>query len=336
MAGKTHRIGPNLIDVSKIFGTEDACRAYLEAMRWPTGVRCIKCGSNKISKFVTKGRERRDIEGVIVKRSPDRHLYQCLDRECRYQFTVTDGTIFNDTHLPLNKWFMATAMMCNAKKGVSAKQMERDLGVSYKTAWYLCHRIRKAMSSEGGLFDGEVEVDATYIGGKYDKRRKREPWQDKPAVAGLVQRDTETEHSKVIALHVTGETKEVMLPLVQNRTTEQTKIYTDDRPTYHTLRNTRAHDIVIHSHNEYVRGSAHTNSVENFWSNFKRGVIGSFHQVSIKHLQRYLDEFQFRFNNRREQKIFSMVVLNLVIQTGIKYKVLTGNPSEPESSDVPF
>src|SRR6185312_12649855 len=107
-----------------------------------------------------KGRERRDVEGVVVKRSPDRHLYQCLDKECRYQFTVTDGTIFNDTHLPLNKWFLAAAMMRNAKKGLSAKQMERDLGVSYKTAWYLCHRIRKAMSSEGGLFQGEVEVDA--------------------------------------------------------------------------------------------------------------------------------------------------------------------------------
>ena len=334
MAGKTHRIGPNLIEVSTTFATEDACRAYLEAMRWPNGVRCLKCGGDRISRIVAKGRERINAQGELT-RSPDRHLYQCLEQICKYQFTVTDGTIFNDTHLPLHKWFLAVAMMCNAKKGMSAKEMERDLNVSYKTAWYLCHRIRKAMSREGGLFSGEVEVDATYVGGKYDKRRQREPWQDKPAVAGLVQRDTETDHSKVIALHVAGETKDVMIPLVEKRTTADTTIYTDDRNTYRTMKNSRTHDIVIHSHGEYVRGSAHTNSVENFWSNFKRGVIGSFHQISVKHLQRYLDEFQFRFNNRREQEIFAMVLLNLVIQTGIKYKVLTG-PSPSETSNEPL
>jgi transposase-like protein len=336
MAGKTHRVGPNLIDVSKTFGTEEACRAYLEAMRWPKGVRCLKCDGDKISRFVAKGRERVDAEGVVVKRSPDRHLYQCLNKECKYQFTVTDGTIFNDTHLPLNKWFLATALMCNAKKGVSAKQMERHLGVSYKTAWYLSHRIRLAMSTEGGIFSGQVEVDATYVGGKYDKRRKREPWQDKPAVAGLVQRATETEHSKVIALHVAGETKQVMIPLVENCTTDDTKVYTDDNPTYHKLRHTRVHEIVIHSKDEYVRGEAHTNSCENFWSNFKRGVIGSFHQVSMKHLQRYLDEFQFRFNNRQRQEIFAMVVLNLVIQSGIRYRTLTAPLAQADASDEPF
>jgi transposase-like protein len=155
-------------------------------------------------------------------------------------------------------------------------------------------------------------------------------------VAGFVQRDTETDHSKVIAIHVAGETKEVMIPLVEKRTDRKIRVFMDDRSTYHTLRNIRTHDLVIHSHNEYVRGDAHTNSVENFWSNFKRGVIGSFHQVSIKHLQRYLDEFQFRFNNRQEQEIFAMVLLNLVIQSGIKYKVLTGPSVQPDRSDVPF
>jgi transposase-like protein len=183
-----------------------------------------------------------------------------------------------------------------------------------------------------------VEIDATYVGGMYDRRRKREPWQDKPAVAGLVQRDTETDHSKVIAIHVAGETKDVMIPLVEKRTTRETNVFTDDSSTYYTLRNIRTHDLVVHSRNEYVRGNAHTNSVENFWSNFKRGVIGSFHQVSIKHLQRYLDEFQFRFNNRQQQEIFAMVLLNLVIQRGIKYKTLTG-PSvatDPDPSAVPF
>lgn len=335
MVGKTHRIGSSLIDTAKAFASEEKCHLYLEAARWPNGVRCLKCDHGNVSKFTVKGVNREYADGT-VKPTPDRFMYQCLDPRCKYQFAATTGTIFSDTHLPLSKWMLAVAIMCNAKKGVSAKQMERDLGVSYKTAWYLCHRIRKAMTSEVGVFSGEVEIDATYVGGRYDKHRKREPWQDKPAVAGFVQQDTETDHSKVIAIHVAGETKDVMIPLVEQRTSRETKVFTDDRSTYHTLGNIRTHDLVVHSHNEYVRGNAHTNSVENFWSNFKRGVIGSFHQVSIKHLQRYLDEFQFRFNNRQEQEIFAMVLLNLVIQTGIKYKVLTGPSVPPESSDVPF
>jgi len=128
----------------------------------------------------------------------------------------------------------------------------------------------------------------------------------------------------------------VMIPLVEKRTTAETTIYTDDRNTYHTLKNSRTHDIVIHSRKEYVRGSVHTNSVENFWSNFKRGVIGSFHQISVKHLQLYLDEFQFRFNNRREQEIFAMVLLNLVIQAGIQYKMLIGPSASPETLNEPL
>ena len=140
MAGKTHRIGKSIIEVATAFATEEACHAYLEAARWPNGVRCLTCGSDKISKFTAKGRVRIDKQGK-EKQSPDRYLYQCMEQTCKFQFTTTVGTLFNDTHLPLNKWFMAIAIMCNAKKGASAKQIERDLGVSYKTAWYLCHRF---------------------------------------------------------------------------------------------------------------------------------------------------------------------------------------------------
>ena len=153
MAGKPHRVGKSIIDVAKEFAAEEVCLAYLEAARWPEGVRCITCGDKNISKFVAKGKTR-IIKGV-AKTSPDRHLCQCLNGDCNQQFTATVGTLFNDTHLPLNKWFMAVGIMCNAKKGASAKQIERDLGVSYKTAWYLCHRIRKAMDEgSGDLFEG--------------------------------------------------------------------------------------------------------------------------------------------------------------------------------------
>ncbi len=139
---------PSVIDVSKKFGTTAECVAYLEKMRWPNGVRCLVCGSDKISKFVTNEttRERKNRKGqTVISKVPARHLYTCLEPTCAYQFSSTTGTIFHDTHLPLEKWFQAVALMVNAKKGLSAKQMERDLGVTYRTAWYLNHRIRKAM-----------------------------------------------------------------------------------------------------------------------------------------------------------------------------------------------
>ena len=181
-----------LIDVQREFATEEQCLAYLEAMRWPDGVRCLKCGLDRISKFVTKRSKRS--KPYISKRTGEakehtirsRYLYQCLDSECGFQFSATTGTIFNDTHLPLPQWLMAVALMVNAKKGLSAKQMERDLGVSYPTAWYLCHRIRKAMEEgQPGLLTGTVEADETYVGGKYDRRRKRAPY-EKQRVIGFV------------------------------------------------------------------------------------------------------------------------------------------------------
>lgn len=172
---KTTRVGKSLISVQEELGTEEQCLAFLETLRWPEGVRCLNCGGDKISKFSTKESVRKS--AYISKRTgeakehkiPARHLYQCLNPECWYQFTATTGTIFNDSHLPLRKWMQATAIICNAKKGVSAKQLQRDIGVSYKTAWYLSHRIREAMTV-GNFSDtkltGTVEVDETFIGGK--------------------------------------------------------------------------------------------------------------------------------------------------------------------------
>lgn len=172
MNGKTHRIGPSIIQTAKDFASEELCHEYLAARRWPEGVRCLDCDSTRISKFQVKGKTRIDKKTGETKTGPTRYMYQCLD--CRYQFAATTGTLFTDTHLELRVWMQAIALMCTAKKGVSAKQMERTLGVSYKTAWYLNHRIRKAMD-EGidSLFTGTVEADETYVGGKYDKRRKR-------------------------------------------------------------------------------------------------------------------------------------------------------------------
>ncbi|HUA20841.1 MAG TPA: IS1595 family transposase, partial [Bryobacteraceae bacterium] len=196
---KNTRVGKSLIAVQEELGTEEQCLAFLEAIRWPDGVRCVECGHDKVSKFTTKegSRERTNRKGEkVISKVPARHLYQCL--KCAAQFTATVGTIFNDSHLPLQKWMQAVAIMCNAKKGVSARQLWRDLGVSYKTAWYLAHRIREAMAL--GNFNeqrmaGTVEADETYVGGKYDKRGKRARW-DKEAVFGIVERETGRVHAK--------------------------------------------------------------------------------------------------------------------------------------------
>src|SRR5271169_4375135 len=185
MPGKTHRIGPSLIETARIFATEEACHEYLQMARWPNGVCCLKCDHDKVSKFQIAGKTRTNKKG-IVSTGPTRFMYQ---------FSTTTGTIFSDTHLPLSKWMLAVAIMCNAKKSVSAKQMERDMGVSYKTAWFLNHRIRKAMESPERLFSGTVEIDATFVGGKYDERRARAKY-DKQAVAGVMQRTEGDQHSK--------------------------------------------------------------------------------------------------------------------------------------------
>jgi transposase-like protein len=332
------RHGLSLIDVEKAFGTEENCLAYIAAARWPEGPKCLKCGSDKVSPFKTNEttRERKNRKGEIVEvKVPARHLYQCNNEGCRFQFSATAQTIFDKTHLPLSTWFRAIALMVNAKKGVSAKQMERDLGVNYRTAWHLEHRIREAMQSEQGLFGGTVEIDATFHGGRYDLRRKRARY-DKQAVAGVLQRSTEDRPSKVKAFPVATEIKPVMWGVIRDHVNVDSVIYTDDHGAYRGLRGEGLnHEIVNHSRGEYVRGKIHSNGIENFWSLFKRGVIGSYHQVSVKHLHRYLNEFSFRFNNREDENIFAMIVLNLVAGQALRYDTLTAqaSPSEPSASE---
>jgi DNA-directed RNA polymerase subunit RPC12/RpoP len=154
---KNTRVGKSLIAVQEELGTEERCLAFLETLRWPDGIRCVECDHDKVSKFTTKEgtRERVNRKGEkVISKVPARHLYQCL--KCSAQFTARVGTIFNDSHLPLQKWMQAVAIMCNAKKGVSARQLWRDLGTSYKTAWYLAHRIREAMML-GNFNDQKME-----------------------------------------------------------------------------------------------------------------------------------------------------------------------------------
>jgi transposase-like protein len=300
----------NLIDVSKKFSTEDACYDYLEKMRWPVGITCLKCGSVKVSRFTSKGKTKKV-----------RRLYQCLEKECHHQFTATTGTIFHDTHLPLQKWFLALALICESKKGMSANQLKRALGVQYRTAWYLCHRIRKAMTQEGEeKMRGKVEVDETYIGGKYDRRRSRQRW-DKIPVIGVIQRGGRV-HAEVLP----GVDRAALVGVIKEQVAPDAEVViTDEHTGYKKVKRTHRHATVNHIKGEYVRGNIHTNSIENFWSLLKRGIIGSFHKVSEKHLARYLAEFTYRFNNREVHDLFSQTLARLLDKINMPYRELTAS-----------
>jgi hypothetical protein len=280
----------NIIDAAKRFASEEAALNYLENLRWPEGIRCLVCGCDRISKYTSRTNRKNRKTGE-VKEGPLRFLYECLEPTCKYQFAATTGTIFHDTHLPLEKWLLAVALMTNAKKGLSAKQMQRDLDVSYQTAWYLNHRIREAM----GLFEtanekqltGTVEADETYIGPRrYDERRKRERW-DKEPVFGVIERGgkAKTWHIPRVNRH------HIIQKLKDTISLEADLVCTDESPMYKRFPEGMTHEIVNHSAKEWVRGDVHTGTIDGYWGLLKRGIIGSFHQVSIKHLHRYLNEF---------------------------------------------
>lgn len=288
----------NLVEMMQKFNSEDRCREYIEALRWPSGVCCTRCGSVSVSKIAK------------------RHQYDC--NGCRYQFSPMAGTVFHDSHLPLTKWFLAVYLICESKKGISANQIKRTLGISYKTAWYLCHRIREAMKSDTSeKLNGIVEADETFVGGAYDRRRKRASY-EKPCVVGVIQRGGEVRAQKIPsrgARAISGFIKESVEP--------GGRLMTDDYAGYQKIGRDYQHSIINHSKLEYVEGMTHTNSIENFWSLFKRGVIGSFHKVSEKHLDRYLDEFTYRFNGREDERLFQNTIRNLVNGKTLTFEQLT-------------
>jgi transposase-like protein len=259
-----------------------AARKHLEQIRWPDGAECPHCGL--INATALEGKKHR--EGV----------YQC--NSCREQFTVTVGTVFERSKIALNKWLLATHLLCASKKGMSAKQLERMLGVTYKTAWFMMHRIREAMKTDDGPLGGRgktVEADETYVGGKA-KNRRFGAIPKKNIVVSLVQRDGQARSFHVANIH--GNT---LAPLLYTTVRRETALMTDKAKFYIAPgRQYASHGAVDHTAFEYVRGSDHTNTVENFFSIFKRGVIGTYHHMSEAHLHRYCAEFDFRYNTRNE------------------------------------
>ena len=300
-----------LIDVTKQFTTDDKCLDYIERMRWPNGeIGCVHCGEvGRISKITRESKSK----------NQRTRIYQCL--ACGKQFSATSGTIFNDSHLPLTKWFLAIAMICEAKKGMSACQLQRHLGVNYRTAWYLAHRIREAMQ-EGGLLTGVVEADETYLSPK--KPRKGRPYvkkQTTDVVLGMRERGG---NLRLVPLS-DSKMARIEPALLKHVSTDAT-LHTDESAVFAIIgqRHFPGRHRTINHASSYAIGDLHTNTIENAFSLLKRGVYGTFHKVSIKHLGRYCNEFSYRFNRRGEQlQMFDGTLKNLVRGEVLPYKKLT-------------
>ncbi|MEX2162580.1 MAG: IS1595 family transposase [Anaerolineales bacterium] len=265
--------------------SEDEAREVIEGIRWANGVYCPKCGSLKGAwKLESKPNSKNKVRPG---------LYKCKD--CRKTFTVTVGSIFEDSHIPLTKWLAALYLMCASNKGMSAHQLHRQLKVTYKTAWFMAHRIRLAMK-EGPLatkLSGTVEVDETYIGGRRRGKRGRGSENKTPVVA-LVQRGGQLRAQKISRL-TAGDLKSV----IREHVGQEAHLRTDDFLAYRGLdKEFASHETVAHGKKEYVRGDVNTNTLEGWFSLLKRGVNGTFHHVSEIHLDRYIDEFAFRYNQR--------------------------------------
>jgi transposase-like protein len=291
-----------IIDLNRQFATEDRCREYLKRLRWPNGVTCPRCNAKTVSTLRTQGK------------------YECS--KCFYQFSVTAGTIFHDSHLPLEKWFLATYLMCESKKGISANQLKRVLGTSYKTAWYLCHRIRAAMKEiNPAPLSGTIEVDETWVGGK-NRGKGRENWRDnKTMVLGAIARGGDVR----LKTEKHANVRTLMKFIREHTTTEPKRIMTDEYPAYAGLGADPniIHEAVNHSAEEWVRGQAHTNTIESAFSLFKRSIVGAYHHLSAKHLDAYLDEFEFRFNRRRSDQLFADTIKHLVRAQNLTFRRLT-------------
>ena len=297
-----------VIDLCKLieqFGSEDKCREYLEQLRWNGTLTCLKCKSEKVYPIL------------------GRNQYVC--DSCTYQFSVTAGTIFHDTHLPLWKWFLATYLLCESRKGMSANQISRTLGISYKTAWYLCHRIRAAMTETEHKLTGTVEIDETYVGGKAPYGSPK--YANKAPVIGIRERG-----GHLHFIQANNLTQDILYQIIARNVDKSVEVIMTDESRLYNFNMTQfqkaKHKRVNHSKDEYGRyekGGMYvsTNTVESAFSLLKRGIIGTWHRVSTKHLAAYLQEMTWRFNNRKNPFLFRDTMRKLIAAPNVESKELT-------------
>jgi transposase-like protein len=278
----------NIIDLQKRFSTQRKCEDFLRSRRWPKGVACPRCGETHPYWIST------------------RRIWRC--KACSYEFSVTTKTIFHRSRTPLQKWYIAICLLVTSKKGVSTKQLERSLGVTYKTAWRMAMQIRKAMKPGYGFEDklaGIVEADDTYIGGPKSGGKRGRGAPGKEIIVGIKERG-----GNVIAQVVSDLKADTLAPLLDAFVKVDAELLcTDELKSYRKAAlDTGLHHEVVRHAGTYVNGNVHVNGVESFWSLFKRAIIGVYHRVSAKYLQAYLNEFVFRFNNRHNEDIFDLVL----------------------------
>ena len=304
-------VGMTLPEVNTMFSTADKCRELLERLRWPEGVTCPRCKDRRVS------------------RMKDYARFGCVG--CEYQFTVMSGTIFHDSHLPLPMWFLAVLLICEAKKGMSAMQLKRTLWGqhkgSYKTAWYLCHRIRAAMATaEKTMLDGTVEMDETYLGGRL--KGAGHHWRKYPdlkqVVVGIKQRNGDLRF-----FHAEDAKQGTLAKYIKENVSQDVEvIMTDELPAYPGAivkagMKDVPHRTVNHSAKVYVDGDITTNGIESAFSLLKRGILGSWHKVSAKHLPAYLEEMTFRFNRRGRSDLFVDTLRHMVTADPLTFQNLT-------------
>lgn len=264
------------------FTDKDEARKYLEGIRWPNGPACPHCGTVN--------------NATATKRAGK---YRCRSKECRKDFTVTVGTVFESSHIPLHKWLLAAYLLCSSKKGMSSHQLHRTIEITYKSAWFMTHRIREAMRT--GFFGtpmggtGKViEIDETFIGKKHDKAPRARGYAHKHAVLTLVERGGQSR-----SFHVDGIKASDLLPIIKANIAAESRVMTDEAGQYvHLAKHFSEHGFVRHGAGEYGHGDKHTNTVEGFYSVFKRGMKGIYQHCGEQHLHRYVAEFDFRYNAR--------------------------------------